>query len=80
MLKRVMLKTCVVVGRREARTVEAMRAALVDREAGNLGLGQEVLSRLGLVADLLCFDTGAVVECKDADDDQPRAYCPDGIG
>lgn len=25
-----------VEGRREARTVEAMRAALVDREAGNL--------------------------------------------
>lgn len=29
-------KTCVVEGRREARTVEAMRAALVEREAGNL--------------------------------------------
>lgn len=34
--KRVREKTCVVEGRREARTVEAMRAALVDREAGNL--------------------------------------------
>lgn len=29
-------KTCVVEGRREARTVEAIRAALVEREAGNL--------------------------------------------
>ena len=36
MLKRVRLKTWVVLGRREARTVEAITAALVDREAGNL--------------------------------------------
>lgn len=36
MEKRVREKTCVVEGRREARTVEAMRAALVEREAGNL--------------------------------------------
>lgn len=36
MLKSVREKTCVVEGRREASTVEAMRAALVEREAGNL--------------------------------------------
>lgn len=36
MLNRVRLKTCVVLGRREARTVEDMSAALVDKEAGNL--------------------------------------------
>lgn len=36
MEKRVREKTCVVEGRRDARTVEAMRAALVEREAGNL--------------------------------------------
>ena len=36
MLKRVREKTCVVLGRREARTVEAIRAALVEREAGKL--------------------------------------------
>ena len=36
MLKRVRLKTCVVDGRREASTVEAMSAALVESEAGNL--------------------------------------------
>ena len=29
-------KTCVVLVRREARTVEDIRAALVEREAGNL--------------------------------------------
>lgn len=39
MLKRVKLKTCVVLGRREARTVEDIRAALVDSEAGNLPVG-----------------------------------------
>ena len=36
MLNSVKLKTCVVLGRREASTVEAMRAALVDKLAGNL--------------------------------------------
>lgn len=38
MLNRVRLKTWVVLGKREARTVEAMRAAFVLREAGNLAL------------------------------------------
>jgi hypothetical protein len=36
MEKRVREKTCVVELRREAKTVDAIRAALVDREAGNL--------------------------------------------
>lgn len=36
MLKSVRLNTWVVEGRREARTVLAIRAALVEREAGNL--------------------------------------------
>ena len=36
MEKRVRLKTCVVEGRREASTVEAMSAAFVESEAGNL--------------------------------------------
>jgi 5S rRNA maturation endonuclease (ribonuclease M5) len=36
MENRVSEKTCVVEGRRDASTVEAMRAALVEREAGNL--------------------------------------------
>jgi hypothetical protein len=35
-LKSVKLKTSLVYLRREARTVDAMRAAFVDREAGNL--------------------------------------------
>lgn len=35
MLKSVRLKTWVVLGRREASTVEAISAALVLREAGN---------------------------------------------
>ena len=35
MEKRVRLKTWVVDGRRDASTVEAMRAAFVEREAGN---------------------------------------------
>lgn len=39
MLKRVREKTCVVVGSREARTVLAIRAAFVEREAGNLQIG-----------------------------------------
>ena len=34
MLKRVRENTAVVVGRREARTVEAITAALVEREEG----------------------------------------------
>lgn len=34
MEKRVRLNTAVVVGRREARTVEAITAALVEREEG----------------------------------------------
>ena len=37
MLKSVRENTCVVEGRREASTVEAMRAAFVERDAGNLG-------------------------------------------
>lgn len=37
MLKSVRENTCVVEGRREASTVEAIRAALVERDAGNLG-------------------------------------------
>lgn len=37
MLNSVRLKTELVDGRREARTVEAMRAALVEREEGNGG-------------------------------------------
>lgn len=36
MLNSVRLKTCVVEGRRDASTVEAERAAFVDRDAGNL--------------------------------------------
>lgn len=36
MLNRVRLKTCVVDGNREARTVLAINAAFVDSEAGNL--------------------------------------------
>ncbi len=36
MLKRVRLKTCVVLVSRDASTVEAIRAALVDNDAGNL--------------------------------------------
>jgi hypothetical protein len=36
MLKRVRLKTWVVEGRREARTVLAIKAAFVESEAGNL--------------------------------------------
>lgn len=37
MLKRVRLKTELVEGRREARTVEAIRAALVESEEGKGG-------------------------------------------
>ena len=40
--KRVRLKTEVVVGRREARTVEAMTAALVDRDEGYVFCGGRV--------------------------------------
>ena len=36
MLNRVRLKTCVVDGSREARTVLAIKAAFVESEAGNL--------------------------------------------
>jgi hypothetical protein len=36
MLKSVREKTCVVDGSRDASTVEAMRAALVESDAGNL--------------------------------------------
>lgn len=36
MLKRVRENTCVVEGSREASTVDAISAALVEREAGNL--------------------------------------------
>lgn len=42
MEKSVRLKTDVVVGRREARTVEAMTAALVDREDGYVFWGGRV--------------------------------------
>lgn len=55
MLKSVRENTCVVEGRREASTVEAIRAALVERDAGNLGeeAGKHrpwsVLSRWGSV-------------------------------
>ena len=45
MLKRVRLKTWVVLARREARTVEAIRAALVEREAGKLGKAVRTWSR-----------------------------------
>jgi hypothetical protein len=37
MEKSVRENTCVVEVRREANTVEAIKAALVEREAGNLG-------------------------------------------
>lgn len=47
MLKRVREKTWVVLGRREARTVEAIRAALVEREAGNL----EEAVRMGVLSE-----------------------------
>lgn len=36
MLNSVRLKTCVVDGSRDAKTVDAESAAFVDREAGNL--------------------------------------------
>lgn len=49
MLKRTRLKTWVVVGRREASTTEAMMAALVEREAGNL-------RRPGLVLLFSCMN------------------------
>jgi hypothetical protein len=42
MLKSVRLKTWFVDGRREARTVLAIRAAFVDREAGNLDVVSKV--------------------------------------
>ena len=38
MLKRVRLKTWVVDGSREARTVLAIKAAFVESEAGNLNM------------------------------------------
>jgi hypothetical protein len=38
MEKRVREKTWVVLGKRDARTVDAIRAALVERDAGNLAI------------------------------------------
>lgn len=84
MLKRVREKTWVVEGRREARTVEAIRAAFVERDAGNLngerggrlvGVGRE--GRGG--GCLLDADAAAVVEEQDIDAHEPAAHGPDGV-
>jgi hypothetical protein len=55
MLNRVRLNTELVEGSREASTVEAMRAALVDSEEGNGGARGEAAA--GVEAD---FDVGVV--------------------
>lgn len=74
--------------------MEAMRAALVEREAGNL---REVISvtvtlviegafsvrrmRVNIEGrfDVLYANTAAVVEKEDIDAHEPAAQCPDGV-
>ena len=51
MLNRVRLKTWVVDGKREARTVLAIRAAFVESEAGNL---EGLLAHLPSLVDIQC--------------------------
>ena len=69
MLKRVKLKTCVVLGRREARTVEDIRAALVDSEAGNLpvGLAPTVVKGHENGDNSLNADSTSIIEEEDVD-------------
>ena len=80
MLNRVRLKTWFVDGRREARTVLAIRAAFVDREAGNLKRIVSVLLLLYVNDGFsLRFWPGTVVECEDIDAHEPATECPDAV-
>lgn len=54
MEKRVREKTWVVLGKRDASTVEAIRAALVESDAGNLSLSAySSLERIEFVFEVL---------------------------
>lgn len=52
MLNSVRLKTCVVDGSRDAKTVDAESAAFVDREAGNLKMVDQHLEPIILLMAL----------------------------
>ena len=60
-------KTCVVDGRREASTVDAMRAAFVEREAGNLWHTSRCFSINANHFDLLDAHAASVIEKEDVD-------------
>ena len=69
MLNRVRLKTWVVLGKREARTVEAIRAAFVLREAGNLALLLVVVVVVAFSADEEDADDAADEEEEEEEED-----------
>lgn len=83
MEKSVREKTWVVLGRRDARTVEAISAAFVDSEAGNLVLSagdhsSRVIS-LREEASILDPYTTTIIEEEDIDAHEPTAHRPDTI-
>lgn len=59
MLNRVRLNTCVVDGKREARTVLAINAAFVESEAGNLK------EQSALEPSLICQGLGILTSLLD---------------
>jgi hypothetical protein len=77
MEKRVSEKTCVVDGRREARTADAIMAEFVDIEAGNLethDLAACILKRR--VVLILCTCTSTVVKESNVHHKQPCTQRP----
>jgi len=64
MENRVRLNTCVVEGRREANTVDAINAAFVERDAGN---------------SWRCAFIATIVKREDINDHEPAAHGPDRV-
>ena len=80
MLNRVRLNTWVVDGRREARTVLAIRAAFVESEAGNLWAMLAHFSLSVRIWDyVLRLRAGSIVECEHVDTHQPAAQRPNTV-
>ena len=84
-------KTWVVEGRREAKTVDAIKAALVDNEAGSLDPNRTSLNQprawelfSGQVQvqarpNGLCSHRPSIIEEEDVDTHQPTTHGPDRV-
>lgn len=79
MLNSVREKTSVVDVSRDASTVLAIRAAFVEREAGNLEARQFPSSSSYDLDDPLSSNSASIVKEEHINEHQPAAHGPNGI-